>query len=69
MLCGTPPFFSGDKTKTFMLIQYREPEFDEAIFSKSAFDLISNLLEKDLSKRLINPSNIMDHDFFHEIEW
>jgi serine/threonine protein kinase len=63
-----PPFYSKQKEELFHKIRYEEPVYPEYL-SIEAVDLISQLLTKDPSMRLISAQAIKSHAFFQRIDW
>ncbi len=67
MLVGYPPFFSEDRMVLYQNILAGRIEFPRHV-SKTARDLISKLLQADLSRRLGNlrggSADIRKHPFF-----
>lgn len=72
LVCGVPPFMQRDQMKTFERIISGKYKFNEH-FRPEVKDLITNLLQIDLSKRYGNLMNgindIRHHEFFQEIDW
>ena len=69
MLTALPPFFSKKRDDLFFQIRTRNPTF-HSYLSKESVDLLSRLLVKDPSKRLMDPSQIKSHPFFNGfIDW
>lgn len=62
------PFFAKTNYNIFKNIINKEPVFCNKI-DQDLKDLISKLLEKDLNKRLINISEIKEHNYFKDINW
>lgn len=72
MLVGYPPFFSEDRMVLYQNILAGRIEFPRHV-SKTARDLISKLLQADLSRRLGNlrggSADIRKHPFFKGFDW
>jgi len=72
MLVGYPPFYSDDRMVLYQNILAGRIEFPRHV-NKHARDLISKLLQADLSRRLGNLRNgakdIRRHPFFRGFDW
>ncbi|GAM22887.1 hypothetical protein SAMD00019534_060620, partial [Acytostelium subglobosum LB1] len=68
MLTGMPPFFSENTKEMYNKILHERLVFPSAM-SSDARSLIDELLERDPSKRLCNPTKIKRHPFFKSIDW
>lgn len=68
LICGHSPFYSTDRRILQKNILFKSP-FYPAYMTKTACNLISQLLEKDLSVRLIDPEIIKRHPFFASVDW
>ncbi|KAK7335807.1 hypothetical protein VNO80_27863 [Phaseolus coccineus] len=70
MVYGTTPFKGKNRKETFRNVLLKTPEF---VGKKTALtDLISQLLEKDPSKRLgyvRGATEIKEHEFFRGVKW
>ena len=63
LMYGYPPFVDQTKSVLFKKIKESEPNYDAVKISNEAKDLIQNLLQKDLHKRL-KPDKIPYHEWF-----
>eukprot|EP00019_Armaparvus_languidus_P003161 CAMPEP_0168592426 /NCGR_PEP_ID=MMETSP0420-20121227/7723_1 /TAXON_ID=498008 /ORGANISM="Pessonella sp." /LENGTH=430 /DNA_ID=CAMNT_0008628407 /DNA_START=26 /DNA_END=1318 /DNA_ORIENTATION=+ len=68
MLAGLPPFYSQDVQEMYKNIMTQPLMFNELI-SEPAQDLLTDLLRRDLSKRLIDPEKMRKYAFFDSIDW
>jgi serine/threonine protein kinase len=72
MLVGYPPFYSDDRMVLYQNILGGRIDFPRHV-SKHARDLISKLLQADLSRRLGNLRNgardVRNHPFFRGFDW
>jgi len=68
MLTGLPPFYSEDVQEMYTKIMSAELIIPESM-SPEAGDFLTNLLERNDSKRLQEPVKIKVHPFFKEIDW
>lgn len=72
MLVGVPPFYSEDVQAMYRKI-LNDPVDVNAIKEKdpnpAAADLIQRLLERDVSKRLVEPAELRAHPYFADIDW
>lgn len=72
MLAGYTPFYDANAMKTYENILNAELKFPP-FFNHDAQDLLSKLIERDLSKRLGNLQNgsadVKNHPWFGEVVW
>lgn len=72
MLAGYTPFYDANAMKTYENILNAELKF-APFFNADAQDLLSKLIERDLSKRLGNLQNgsedVKNHPWFSEVVW
>eukprot|EP00996_Jenningsia_fusiforme_P007121 NODE_936_length_1807_cov_64.209329_g823_i0.p1 GENE.NODE_936_length_1807_cov_64.209329_g823_i0~~NODE_936_length_1807_cov_64.209329_g823_i0.p1 ORF type:complete len:297 (-),score=82.52 NODE_936_length_1807_cov_64.209329_g823_i0:392-1282(-) len=68
MMAGLPPFYNENVNEMYELILNKPLEFPNTI-GKDAQDLISQLLIRDVSKRLIDGEKILKHPFFSSINF
>lgn len=72
MLAGYTPFYDANAMKTYENILNAELKFPP-FFNADAQDLLSKLIERDLSKRLGNLQNgsedVKNHPWFSEVVW
>lgn len=72
MLAGYTPFYDANAMKTYENILNAELKFPP-FFNADAQDLLSKLMERDLSKRLGNLQNgsedVKNHPWFSEVVW
>lgn len=72
MLAGYTPFYDANAMKTYENILNAELKFPP-FFNQDAQDLLSKLIERDLSKRLGNLQNgsadVKNHPWFGEVVW
>jgi len=68
MLTGAPPFFDSDIQKLFHKITAGELHIPDTL-SEDAGDFLSKLLTRDTSKRLSEPSKIVAHPWFKNIDF
>jgi len=68
MLTGLPPFYSQDVQEMYMKIMTEPLTFPD-IVSSPAREFITALLQKDLSKRLIDSKTMKNYAFFKSIDW
>lgn len=71
MMVGLPPFYAENKEQLFHNIEHEILEFPDS-FSPSLRDLLFNLLQKDINKRLGNfggAEEIKKHPWFSNIKW
>lgn len=66
MLTGLPPFYSADVQEMYKkIVDHREgPLKFPSSFDPDALDFLTQLLERDLSKRLSTSDEIKNHKFF-----
>jgi len=73
MIAGIPPFFHDDLSQCYKRILSGQLNFPSGVFSPQAQDLITGLLQQDLSRRLGNQHNgiegVKTHPFFAGIDW
>jgi len=69
MVNGLPPFYVSENEEKMYDKILNEPLQIPDTFSDDAKDLISKLLERDPSKRLIDPVQIKQHPFFKSIDF
>lgn len=68
MLVGLPPFYCKNQEELFYSILHKEPDYPEFLSAESV-SLISQLLNKNPSKRMKNSKQIKGHAFFKDIDW
>jgi serine/threonine protein kinase len=68
MLTGLPPFYSQDVQQMYSKIMNAKLTMPEHI-SDDAKDLLTQLLIRDPTQRLIDPKLIKAHPFFASIDW
>lgn len=68
MLTGMPPFYSQDVEDMYKKILNAKVNFPK-YFTEEAKSIISELLERDPTKRLMDPEKIKQHPFFRGIDW
>jgi len=69
MLTGLPPFYSEDVQEMYTKIMSAEFIIPADTMSHEAGDFLTNLLERNDSSRLQEPSKIKAHSFFKKIDW
>lgn len=69
MLEGLPPFYDNNHTTMYTRILKDTLKFPSYLENTDAADLITQLLQKDPSKRLDDPAKIKSHRFFKDIDW
>jgi len=68
MLTGLPPFYSKDVQQMYQKI-LQNPLNIPSTISPEARSLLTQLLEKEMSKRLADPKLIKAHPWFKPIDW
>jgi RAC serine/threonine-protein kinase len=68
MLTGMPPFYSNDVEDMYRKILKAQVNFPR-YFSDESKAIISELLEREPTKRLVEPEKIKQHIFFRGIDW
>jgi tRNA A-37 threonylcarbamoyl transferase component Bud32 len=68
MLSGLPPFYSDNVNEMYELILQKPLEFTDE-FSPEARDLITQLLDRDPTKRLQDVEKFKAHPFFKGVDW
>jgi len=67
-LCGLPPFYSEDVNEMYEFIISKPLAFPDHI-TPDARDLISQWLQREEDKRLIDGAKVRAHPFFKDIDW
>jgi serine/threonine protein kinase len=71
MICGTPPFYNGNKDVLYENILHKKVEYPRHI-SDVLKDFISLLLDRNISTRLgskFGAKEIMEHPYFVGVDW
>jgi serine/threonine protein kinase len=68
MLTGLPPFYSENVNEMYELILNKQLTFPDFV-SNDAKDIITQLLQRDPSKRLSDGDKIKAHAFYSSIDW
>uniref|UniRef100_A0A6B2L4K5 non-specific serine/threonine protein kinase n=1 Tax=Arcella intermedia TaxID=1963864 RepID=A0A6B2L4K5_9EUKA len=68
MLTGLPPYYCEDIQQMYLKIMTAELDIPDK-FDPYVGDLLSRLLERDVSLRLQDPEKIKRHPFFRGIDW
>lgn len=71
MICGTPPFYDGNKDKLYENILHKKVEYPKQM-SDILKDFISLLLDRNISTRLgskFGAKEIMEHPYFVGVDW
>ena len=68
MFTGSPPFYSTSVQTMYKYILERDPPYPPDL-SPEALSVMQALLQRDPTKRLIEPKNIKEHKFFRGIDW
>ena len=69
MLLGIPPYYDENPEKIFSkIINSNRIDFDSAVISNDAKELIIKLLDGNYKDR-ISLRDVMNHPFFYEIDW
>ena len=68
MLTGLPPFYSQDVQVIYQKIMSAKLVIPDNI-SQGAASLLKQLLERDPEKRIQDPKEIMNHQYFEGLDW
>lgn len=71
MICGTPPFYDGNKDLLYENILHKKLEFP-SYMSDGLKDFVSLLLDRNISTRLggkFGAREIMEHPYFVGVDW
>jgi len=68
MLAGLPPFYSQDVQEMYKNIMTQPLVFTDNV-SEEARDILTDLLKRDLSARLVDPDKMKKYAFFRPIDW
>jgi len=68
MIAGLPPFYSQDVQEMYKNIMTQPLVFPDVV-SEEARDILTDLLKRDLSQRLVDPEKMKKYAFFRPIDW
>jgi hypothetical protein len=69
MLTGLPPFYSQDVQEMYKNIMTQPLVFPDDVVSEAARDLLTDLLKRDVSTRLVDPNKMRKYAFFKSVDW
>jgi serine/threonine protein kinase len=69
MLTGLPPFYSQDVQEMYKNIMTQPLVFPDDVVSEAARDLLTDLLKRDVSTRLVDPVKMRKYAFFKSVDW
>jgi serine/threonine protein kinase len=69
MLTGLPPFYSQDVQEMYKNIMTQPLVFPSDVVSEAARDLLTDLLKRDVSTRLVDPVKMRKYEFFKSVDW